>query len=245
MTVMDTPTTSPCGRLILLPGLDGTGRLFQSLQEALDPNIATVVASYPVDLPLGYHALCEEVVRDLPSKPHVVVAESFSSPIALKVAARKPPGLRALVLSAGFVRNPQPWLLPLLNGFLSLNRSYPQLPIWLIRASLTGQKASEELCTTIQDTIQRVDPKVIALRLHEVMRCDVTDDLRKCPIPIFYLNATEDRVLGRRSLRLISRIAPNTTVIDVPGPHLLLQAEPEICAHHIKFAVESLNSYER
>ncbi|MFT5181924.1 MAG: pimeloyl-ACP methyl ester carboxylesterase, partial [Alphaproteobacteria bacterium] len=107
---------SPNRTLILLPGLDGTGRLFTPLQKALDPNFQTLVFSYPPDDQLGYDGLCSKVERELPETPYVIVAESFSGPIALEIASRKPPGLQALVLSASFAENPRPWLSFLLGG---------------------------------------------------------------------------------------------------------------------------------
>lgn len=238
---MDAPATRPRRTLVLLPGLDGTGRLFRPIQEALGPGIETSVISYPADKPLGYDALWRSVLRELPDEPHAIVAESFSGSIALKVAARKPRGLRALVLSASFAENPRPWLLPAFSRFLGLYSFWPRLPMWLIRASMVGVKAPEELCIAIQKIAENVDPKVMAFRLREIMRCDATADLRACPVPIFYLNGINDRLLSKGALRSISKIRPDATVIDVAGPHLLLQAVPDTCARHIRSALESLD----
>jgi len=227
--------------LILLPGLDGTGRLFTTFQNALEPTIQTIVFSYPTDEPLAYDALVFKVERELPKTPYVIVAESFSGPIALEVAARKPEGLQALVLSTSFAANPRPWLSFLFSGFFGAWCFRPKIPTWMIRAFMAGADAPDELCKAIQDTIMIVGPEVMALRLREVIRWDATTALQNCPVPIFYLNGTKDRLLGRGALDRLTRARQDMTVIDVPGPHLLLQAAPDICAQHIKTITDGLD----
>jgi pimeloyl-ACP methyl ester carboxylesterase len=238
---MDAPTTGPCRTLVLLPGLDGTGRLIKPLQNAIGQGLETLVIPYPPDDALDYDALCTKIIRELPSQPYAIVAESFAGPIALKIAVRKPKGLRALILSASFAKSPRPWLLPLLSSFLDLRYFRPSVPIWLIRALMVGTEAPEELCNAVQETTAIVDPAVVAFRLSEIGKCDVTADLRSCPVPIFYLNGTRDRLLSKGTLRSILKIRPDVAVIDVPGPHLLLQVAPDACARHISVAVESLH----
>lgn len=239
---MDAAHNMPSNRtLILLPGLDGTGRLFTPLQKALEPNFQTVVFSYPTGDQLGYEALCSRVALELPKTPHVIVAESFSGPIALEVAIREPPGLQALVLSTSFAANPRPWLSLLFNGFLGAWCFRLGVPLWIIRALMTGADAPIELCKTIQDTVKTVEPEVMAFRLKEIIRSDASAALRNCPVSIFYLNGTRDRLLGKGALKLLSTSRQDMTVIDVPGPHMLLQAAPDICAQHIKVMVDGLN----
>lgn len=231
----------PDRTLILLPGLDGTGRLFTPLQKALTADFQTLVLSYPPDEPLGYDALCAKVERELPDRPYVIVAESFAGPIALEIASRKPPGLQALILSASFAENPRPWLSFLFGALLGAWCFRLQFPAWAIRALLAGPDAPADLCTAIQDAVKIVNPEVMAFRLSEVIKSDAAEALRNCPVPIFYLNGTKDRLLGKGALNRLSASRQDMTVIEVPGPHMLLQAAPDICAHHIKEIVEGLN----
>jgi pimeloyl-ACP methyl ester carboxylesterase len=238
-------TKHPSKTLVLLPGFDGTGRLFGPLRRVLEPNFQTKVVSYPVDYPKSYDELCSQVERELPKTAYVIVAESFSGPIALMVAARKPQGLRALVLSATFATNPRPWLSVLLSRLLSPWCFRLPLPTWTIRTLMAGAEAPIELCRAIQAAVRIANPMVMAFRLREVMRSDATEALLKCSVPIFYLNGTRDRLLGKRALRSLSAARPDLTIINVPGPHMLLQAAPDTCARHIEAAVEDLNWHGR
>jgi len=234
----------PHKTLILLPGLDGTGRLFTPLQKALDPHFETTVISYPTDRTLGYAALCERVGRKLPDRHHAIVAESFSGPIALEIASRKPKGLKAVILSASFATNPRPALLSMLSLLFRSWCLHLGIPVWLIRAFLLGNSASPELCHEIQDLLKIVDPNVIASRLREIVKVNAVAALKNCPVPIFYLNASDDRILGKGTLKGLVAERPDMRVIQVPGPHMLLQALPDVCALHIKSAVRGLNWLE-
>jgi hypothetical protein len=63
-------------RLVLLPGLDGTGSLLCGLRDALDPSIRTIDISYPLYRELDYAALEEFARSRLPRrKPFVLLAE--------------------------------------------------------------------------------------------------------------------------------------------------------------------------
>jgi hypothetical protein len=70
---------------ILLPGFDGTGTLFAPFLRALPPGIEPVVVTYPADRNPSADELVGFVLKRLPeSEPFVLIAESFSGPIALK-----------------------------------------------------------------------------------------------------------------------------------------------------------------
>jgi pimeloyl-ACP methyl ester carboxylesterase len=207
----------------------------------LGPDIQTIIVSYPTDDQLDYDALIAEVARSLPNTPHVIVAESFSGPIGIEIAASKPHGLRALILSTSFASTPRPALAKYFGKLVGTWCFHLPLPTSIIRLFMAGAHAPLALCRAIQESVKSVKPAVMALRLQEVMRRDATAALRNCPVPVFYLNATKDRLLGNGVLNRLTSTKPDMDVIDVPGPHLLLQAAPEICAHQIKAILEGLD----
>lgn len=78
-------------KLILMPGMDGTGELFAPLIGALGSSIESIVVRYPTDQPLTYSELFPQVRAALPrSGPFVLLGESFSGPLALMLAAEAP-----------------------------------------------------------------------------------------------------------------------------------------------------------
>jgi pimeloyl-[acyl-carrier protein] methyl ester esterase len=96
--------------LVLLPGLDGTGKLFAEFLRVLDLNISTLVVAYSKDIPMNYDQLETLVTAALPTdRPFVLLGESFSGPLAIRIAARRPASLVGLVLCVTFASNPYPW----------------------------------------------------------------------------------------------------------------------------------------
>lgn len=94
-----------CSRLVILPGMDGTGFGLDPFISALGAEMSTDIVRYPVDKPLGYSELVDFVRPRLPvDEPYILLGESFSGPIALKLAAEQPQALVGVVLAASFAR---------------------------------------------------------------------------------------------------------------------------------------------
>jgi pimeloyl-ACP methyl ester carboxylesterase len=224
------PTCEP--KLVLLPGLDGTGFLFRRFREALDPSISTIVVSYPNDRGIDYAGL-ERVVRSvLPRrKPFVLLAESFSGPIAISIAASRPAGLRGLILSCSFARNPRPILAPLepLVQFLPVRA----IPSVLLSRPVLGRFATPALRAELVNALSRVSTSVIKQRIQAVLCADVSSLLAQVGAPILYLRASEDRLVPRSASFAFS-VMPRIQFAEIKGPHFLLQARPSAAAAHVQ-----------
>lgn len=223
---------------VLLPGLDGTERLFAPLREKLEPRFDSMVITYPTDRLRSSDELSLDVAKRLPRSRFTLVAESFSGPVALKVAARNPAGLVAVVLSASFVTCPRPWLAWMFGRLMGSWCFRIPMPNWALRVLATGGDARKELCSAIRSALRAVDPDVLAFRVQELMRIDTTSSLLECPVPITYLNGTEDRLIASSAVQVLRAARSDVKVVDVKGPHMLLQAAPGSGARAIAHAVE-------
>src|SRR4051812_4389167 len=97
----------PPSSLILLPGLHGTADLFLPLLAAIPPDLPTRIISYPTHEPLSYDDLLRLIDTQLSNEESIVlIAESFSGPLALRYAAMHPARVRAVILCASFIRSP-------------------------------------------------------------------------------------------------------------------------------------------
>lgn len=205
--------------LLLLPGMDGTGLLFRALQQALPLDVRATVVEYPRDETLGYDELLERI--PIPSEPFVIVAESFSGPLAVRLAARELPNLRGLVLAATFVRSPRAiprWALsPLLF-------SVPP-PDAVLRWALMGNAD----VSLLREAIRSVKPGVLAHRLREIAKVDVSDELRRCRVPMLEISASRDRLIPRA----LSSEFPHIEHVELDAPHLVLQRCAREAAQHI------------
>jgi pimeloyl-[acyl-carrier protein] methyl ester esterase len=210
--------------LVLLPGMDGTARLFQPLRSALPSTLEVLPVAYPTDTPMGYAALLETL--PVPSEPFAVVAESFSGPLALMLAARKPPGMKALVLVSTFVSSPVPAWQKVAASFLGERLFRGPPPKWAVRRYLLGGGASQKDVEAVRAATASVRADVLAKRAREIFRVDASAELASCPVPVTYLRGTRDSIVGRSMMERMKAILPAMTCVELAGPHLLLQCKP-------------------
>jgi len=214
-------------KLVLLPGMDGTGRLFADFVAALGDGFRTVVVSYPQDSILSYAELEQSARSASPvSEPFVVLAESFSTPVAIRWAASAPDNLRGVVLCAGFVNSPLKGLrrLVALSFGRILFRWSP--PSFVLRWLLVGRGADSALMAAIQEALSEVKPEVLATRLRFVLNCDERMSLRRLELPVLFIRPTQDGLIPDWSYEEIRASNPVVEMIEVNGPHLILQTNP-------------------
>src|ERR1700679_4296220 len=220
--------TEPTPALVLLPGLDGTGKLFAEFLKALDPGVSAHVVPYPPDVPLGYDELEALVRAALPQGRFVLLGESFSGPLAIRIAAHPPPGIVGLILCVTFASNPYPFLAWArgLAAFLPL-KSLPRL----LRAPLMwGSASPSKAPPQAERAMAGVDAALIRRRIAALLSVDETASLAKISVPTLVLCATGDRVISRAaSMRLMHGIR-HAQRLDIDGPHLLLKTRPKECA---------------
>jgi pimeloyl-ACP methyl ester carboxylesterase len=93
--------------LLYLPGLDGTGRLLHR-QPALHERYSVHCIRYSQEVLTTYRELAVLVIGHLQEKgPAIVLAESFSGPVALIVARERPDLVRRMVLVNTFAYFPR------------------------------------------------------------------------------------------------------------------------------------------
>lgn len=217
--------------LVLLPGMDGTGKLFSSFLDALPGWILPRVVRYPVDAELSFSDLLLTTQSEIPSdEPFVLLAESFSTPIAVRIAATRPSNLRALVICAGFVASPVREPLRLLLALLAPVLFRFGVPDLVVSRLLLGKAGSHAQLRSVSAAISSVSPRVLSHRLHAVLECDETAELGKIDVPILYIRADKDRLVGESCFAAIQRVRPDTSLARIAGSHLILQAEPQRAA---------------
>lgn len=218
--------------LVLLPGLDGTGLLLAEFAAAFGPEVKVILVSYPTDTPLGYSEL-ETVARScLPQdQPFYLLAESFSGPIGISIAASSPPGLLGLVLCCSFARNPVP-MLAFLRPFVGV---FPlsSVSLGLLCFFMLGHFSSSALIGALARSLASVASPVLRARTRAVLSVDVSTSLARVRVPVLYLRASEDRVVSDSSSKLIASLAPQTKVIEFTAPHFLLQVSPSLVAAQV------------
>jgi pimeloyl-[acyl-carrier protein] methyl ester esterase len=234
-------STGPAGNamIVLLPGMDGSGLLRADFVAALGPDIDAKVVTYPPDRPLGYSELTALARAELPNdRPFVLLGESFSGPIAVALAASRPPGLRALVLVCSFVRSPVPVPAVLRRTVAAFPVHW--VPVRLAGPMLLGKFATPRLRDLLDRAVEAVRAEVWRSRLAAVMSIDVEKLASEIQVPLFYLRARQDRVVPRGAWEVILRALPSARIVELDGPHFLLQAKPAETAAQIRQLLREL-----
>ncbi len=226
--MMDTGPQARSDRaiLVLLPGMDGTGILFAPLLSELSPLISPWVVPFPSDQPLSYEDLLPIVRQALPTgEPFFLLAESFSGPLAIKIAAEEPGNLRGLILVSTFIRNPLPWL-PSCAGHLAAAPLFSfARRLILLKALLSGY-GNRDMTALLDVAHSQVKAEVMAKRAREILWVDVRKELALVKAPIYFIGGERDRVVPPKNLREISAVRPDVITRKIPGPHLVLQVNP-------------------
>jgi pimeloyl-[acyl-carrier protein] methyl ester esterase len=218
-------------RLVLLPGMHGTGELFSAFMSLMPETKQIEALCYPNDaIWSSYSLLLRAVQAWVPeSDEYYLLAESFSTPLAIQFAATRPANLKGLILCAGFASSPMKgWRRFLMSLFapFGFNLGVPRFGMSL----LIGPHAPPALLAAVRGAISAVSRKVLAARARAVLACDARGELSQIDVPILYLLAKQDRIVPASCLDEILRIRPDVKVVSIDAPHLLLQREPQQAA---------------
>jgi pimeloyl-[acyl-carrier protein] methyl ester esterase len=175
-----------------LPGLDGTADLFEDFAAVAPAGLPVQCQRLPNDKPRAYPELAEWVHAHLPSGRVVLIAESFSGPLALLIADRCP-RVVALVLCASFVESPLPRFVARVPKVVW---SRPP-PIAVFSVFLTG--GDRGLAQRVHRAIAAAGDEVIAERITAALEIDVS---------------AAPPGLGRLSCTIVHRHCSNSRITD-------------------------------
>lgn len=216
-------------KLVFMPGLDGTGISFEPLSKFLSKNIAATVVRYPADGLLSFEEIVACAYDQMKGEQDIVLAESFSGPVAISLVASGRLKVKGLILCATFAKAPRRTFLKMLCQLpLELGLKLPFQKV-LLSLILGDRKTTDTLFPVWQRLRTTVTPGVLAHRIRLLSLIDVRHLLPELAVPCWYIQATGDKLLPSSVLDFVQGI-PHLVVKKVTGPHFILQAEPEASA---------------
>lgn len=221
-------------QLVLMPGLDGTGRLFQPFVEQLPQNANFKIISYPSDKQLSYEELPDLVLEQVDSqKPFVLVAESFSGPVAVKLASQNLDNLSAAVFCATFASPPGHLLLAMAKALPLTQIFTMSVPEALIRKYLLSPSTPAPIVSLLKEILSQVQPAVLAHRFKCITEVNVKGLLSQIKVPCCYIRAMSDKLIPAASMQPFVENISDLVVKEVESPHLVLQSKPAECLETI------------
>ena len=216
---------------VLLPGLDGTGELFAPFVAAAPQGINAIVVDYPTSK-ASIDALERRALEKV-TDGCIVIAESFSGPIGVRIAADD--RVRALILCNSFIKSP---IVPALRHLVIAPLFAIPIPAFMLRFLLLGRRANPALVMSARSALRRLPASIVAHRVRQVLQTEERSTIRSLRKPVLYLRGLSDNLVSERSWRDLQAIRPDAQIVRIPGPHMLFQVSPAECWNAIERFVE-------
>jgi pimeloyl-ACP methyl ester carboxylesterase len=214
---------------VLLPGLDGSGLLFEEFVR-YRPQADVGIVRYPLDPSWRLDDYVDHVEATIAAvSPCVVVAESFSGPIALRLQRRNR-RVAGVVLAASFVERPNPLLGLVPLESIGARWQHALTSMALVRLMCLDFHASAGLASAVQRVVRALPIEVVRSRLRLLRDLDERATLESLDVPWLALVPRSDRLVPFSAFPA----GGLGEVASIDGPHFLLQARPEACWRSIE-----------
>ncbi len=219
--------------IVLLPGLDGTGRLFEPLFPYIGDLPEHQVVSYQ-NTPQNLDEIAGDVEACLPKdRPVLLIAESFSSLVALRLLERGKLQMAGILFFAGFARAPCPLLIniarfvpPLLIKVFAGNRFFAKL-------FFLTNKMPLNVLNLYLDVVRGIPADVFKIRLRILHEAKKPPAL-KTKVPFGLLRVRNDLLVSNRATEDLSALCDDLFLREADGTHFFMQTRPEESALMIR-----------
>jgi len=219
---------------ILLPGLYGTGELFDPLLRVAPPDSDISVVTYPTQTNIDFDQLVDIAEGQIPDeKPAQIFAESFSGLVAIRLLTRNQRNYKRVMFCAAFAISPLSGFNWVMNVVIPLIRGWPWLVKFGVRNFCLNGTTSQSTIEEVSNIVNKIPVPVLRERLEMIGRLNLIDELRRIKIPSTYLLPGKDRLIPRRCAKKFIESIPSIELHEIDGPHFLLQVSPGVAAEVI------------
>ena len=210
--------------------MDGTGELFTYLLKYLH-DFEIEVIPLPQDTKQDYETLITYIKARIPTEDFALVAESFSGALAAKLTLENIPNLKKIVFVATFLSPPSPTLLGLAEHLPLKTLSKLPFAKYTLKQLFYGNDASPDLIDLFDEILNKLPENVLNDRITTMK--NLTFSARSIEVPSIYIQASSDKVVPRDKFNEFKAHFNNIELVEVEGPHFILQNKPEECANAI------------
>lgn len=222
-------------KIILLPGLDGTGMLFKGILKVLPKTLDIQVFCLDELEGDSYAKKAQYLAKHLQSTELFIVAESYSGPIAYELCNLLGSNVKQIVFLASFISAPS-----LLSRYAYLIPTFAlqasKLNIWLLNKMGFAGSGSESQVLDVFKSISFANKAKLKNRLQNISRLSKPKNLHATPV--VYIKPTNDLLVNKRAVDEVKSVFNNTKVVTIFGGHFIAQTHPLECADIIKRAID-------
>ncbi len=226
-------------KIIFLPGLDGTGLLFDRLIEQFPESWNYNVVSYNSIKAESYLGQAKEIAARINDKDIFVVAESYSGRVAYELYHLLSERVKGIVFLASFISRPSQIarLAKFLPVFLLKPNFLTKLILYLFGFNLSGDKG---MVIKVFDSLQKSDKLKLRSRLYNIATMPKAARTVECPVT--YVRPSTDFLVSSSAVKLLASKSSKFNLVEVNGGHFIAQSNPAECAQIIRNAINHLNT---
>ncbi|MCU7801753.1 MAG: lysophospholipase [Candidatus Thiodiazotropha sp. (ex Lucinoma borealis)] len=209
-------------KLVLLPGLDGTGLLFKEFISFYEGE--SIVIALPIDSQQDYKSLANSIKNKLPQDNFILLAESFSGGLVPHLLQLSGHHIKGLIFVASFLNTPNKALLTLASTLPITKFATLPTATYVHRRLFLGMHASPYLVSKFVEVIKSVPEAVLRKRMKSIL--ELKNIRMTTSIPTAYIQATDDKLVNTGNWNDFQKIFTNIKLYRIEGPHFILQSKP-------------------
>jgi len=218
-------------KIILLPGLDGTGMLFKGILEVLPKALNIQVFCLDELEGDSYAKKAQYLAEHLQSTELFIVVESYSGPIAYELCNILGSNVKQIVFLASFISAPSS-LSRCAHLIPTFALQASELNMWLLNKIGFAGAGSDSQILDVFKSISFANKAKLKNRLQNISQLRKPQNPHATPV--VYIKPTNDILVNNRAVDEVKSVFNNTKVITISGGHFIAQTNPIKCADIIK-----------
>lgn len=209
-------------KIILLPGVDGTGILFEPFVNTFKADVPVEVMPLTTDSDqsiLNQVSIIEQAVGD---EEVILIVESYSGLLAYELAKRNKIRIKQIFFFGCFLQPPS--FIGKLGRFLPV-RLLNIIPDKLLSHILFNRWSTPELIGLLRKAIASGDSSNLKKRIKIIASYQKPN--QPIDVPCIYVQATMDNLVSAYNLKAFEDLCSNLQVEVVEATHMLLQTQPQ------------------
>ncbi|WP_371196392.1 alpha/beta fold hydrolase [Glaciecola sp. SC05] len=208
--------------ILLLPGMDGTGIMFEPFIKLLPSSADVQIVKLIQEIDVSFEEQAKELVANI-KKETIIIGESYSGLIAHEIGKIAPDSIKHIVFAASFLEQPSS-----LAKFGKLvpkaMLNYSLYPEFMVKEMLFGKYSSQYLMDLFHRAMSNVPLDLLEYRIKQISNLNPIESVSS--IPSSYLQASDDRLVSGNAAKVFKKAYANIELKQLDGSHFVLQTNP-------------------
>jgi pimeloyl-ACP methyl ester carboxylesterase len=213
-------------KILLLPGMDGTGVMFEPFINHAPKSAQIKVIKLIQDVGVTYREQAEVIAHGIIGENVTIIAESYSGVIAHELIKLAPNSIKHMVFAASFLDRPS-IMLPLANIAPNFMLNHSLYPDFIVSRVLFGRYRSSHFLRLFKLAMSEVSIDLLKFRIDQISNLPPFNDTIE--IQSTYQQAKQDNLISSSSFNAFSSAYSQINLRQLDGSHFLLQTNPIGC----------------